>query len=372
MSAWLLVVLVSVAALSMPVVAAAVGPDAATTRQPGVSPGQAVSAGQVGATCDYPGLYEDAIGSVVQVSRAEGEGSGFVYRTADGNGTSYVLTNQHVVGDAGAVTVRFKEGEYGTGSVVGRDAYADLAVVRVDGTPAYADPLPIAGSVPRPGRGVAAIGSPFGLAGTVTHGIVSGVNRSMPTDSGFAVPDVVQTDAPINPGNSGGPLLACDGTVVGVNTAGVQAAVGENVGFAISAPLIRRVAPALIDAGEVDWPYLGVRSVDATPAVAEANGLAIARGVVVAETIEGGPAAGVLQPSGEVQTVRGQPVPTGGDVIVGIDGRRVDTGEDLSSYLATESAPGDVVSLSVIRDGDRQQVNVTLGERPAPGTTGDG
>ena len=329
-------------------------------------------AGQVGPTCDYSGLYADAIGSVVQVSRAEGEGSGLVYRRADGNDTSYVLTNQHVVGDATTVTVRFRQGEYGTGTVVGRDAYADLAVVRVDGAPGYAVPLPIAESVPRPGRGVAAIGSPFGLPGTVTHGIVSGVNRSMPTDRGFAVPDVVQTDAPINPGNSGGPLLACDGTVVGVNTAGIQAAVGDNVGFAISPPLIRRVAPALIDAGEVDWPYLGIRSVDVTPAVAEANGLQAARGVVVVETIEGGPAAGALRPSEEVQTVRGQPAPTGGDVIVAIDGRQVDTGEDLSSFLATEAAPGDAVSITVLRDGERQQVNVTLGERPAPGTTAGG
>lgn len=329
-------------------------------------------AGQAGPTCDYAGLFDETIGSVVLVSRSGGEGSGFVYETFEGNATSYVLTNEHVVAEAGNVTVRFREGEYGTGTVVGRDAYADLAVVRVDGTPGYADALPIAADVPRPGRGVAALGSPFGLRSTITHGIVSGVNRSMPTDRGYAVPDVVQTDAPINPGNSGGPLLTCDGAVVGVNTAGIQAAFGENVGFAISSSLIRRVAPALIAEGEVDWPYLGIRSTDVTPAVADSNGLDVANGVAVVETVEGGPSAGVLQPSGAVRTVDGEAVPTGGDVIVAIEGRPVDNGEDLSSYLATEAAPDETVNITVVRDGEQEGVEVTLGERPGPQTAAGG
>ena len=328
--------------------------------------------GQLGTTCDFAEVYEGTIDSVVLVTSAGGQGSGFVYRTDAGNGTGYVVTNAHVVGDADSVTVRFREGEFGNGTVVGRDAYADLAVVRVEESPGYAEALPVAESVPAPGRGVAALGSPFGLRGTVTHGIVSGVNRSMPTDRGYSVPDVIQTDAPINPGNSGGPLLTCDGAVVGVNTAGVSAALGDNVGFAISAPLIRRVVPELLDDGDVAWPYLGIRSTDVTPAIARANGLEVARGVAVVETVGGGPVAGVLQSSEEVRSVEGRPVPVGGDVIVAIDGRPVATGEDLSSYLAREAAPGEITSLTVVRDGQRQRVNVTLGERPRSATAPGG
>ena len=330
------------------------------------------AAAQVGGTCDFAGLYNQTIESVVLVRHRGGQGSGFVYRTLGGNDTVYVVTNQHVVGDASTVEVRFRGGTYETGTVVGRDAYADLAVVRVPDAPTESTALDVADSVPRPGTGVAALGSPFGLQGSITHGIVSGVNRSMPTERGFSVPDVLQTDAPINPGNSGGPLVACDGTVVGVNTAGIQADVGENIGFAVSAPLIQRVVPALIADGDVEWPYLGVRTADVTPAVAEANDLEEARGVIVVETVEGGPAAGVLRPSREVRTAGGQSVPVGGDVIVGIDGRTVQTGEDLSSYLATAAAPGDRVELTVLRDGQRRQVSVVLGERPRQPTTRGG
>ena len=362
-SAWIVAAVAIVAVVAMSAGAVGVGRPSAS------GPAGDRVAGQIGTTCDYAAVYGETIDSVVLVSRGGGQGSGFVYRTDGGNATAYVVTNAHVVGDAGTVTVRFREGEFGNGTVLGRDAYADLAVVRVEEPPGYAEALPIAESVPSPGRGVAALGSPFGLRGTVTHGIVSGVNRSMPSDRGFSVPDVIQTDAPINPGNSGGPLLTCDGTVVGVNTAGVSAALGDNVGFAISAPLIDRVVPELLEDGDVAWPYLGIRSTDVTPAVARANGLDVARGVAVVETVEGGPAAGVLRPSQEVRTVDGQPVPVGGDVIVAIDGRPVATGEDLSSHLATEAAPGDTATLTVVRDGERQRVNVTLGERPRRATS---
>lgn len=359
-SVWLVGAVLLVTALAVPAIATT------GTHADGPSePDGATGADQTGTTCEYDRLYDDAVGSVVLVDAPAGGGSGFVYASGDGEGSNYVLTNQHVVGEAATVLVQFRDDEYREADVVGRDAFADLAVLRVDRTPEYADALPIAEDPPDPGQEVVAIGSPFGLEGTVTHGIVSGVNRSMPTDRGYAVPDVVQTDAPVNPGNSGGPLLDCDGAVVGVNTAGIQAAFAENVGFAISQSLVHRVAPTLIEEGEVEWPYLGVGTVDVTPAVADERGLERARGIVVVETLEDGPAADVLRPADDVRSVEGQPVPSGGDVVLAIDGRRVDTGEDLSSYLATETAVGDTVTLGIVRDGERLEVNVTLEARPA-------
>jgi S1-C subfamily serine protease len=318
------------------------------------------------AACDYTDLYEQTVGSVVAVRTTTGQGSGFVYRDFDANATSYVVTNAHVVRDASEVTVEFTRGESRRGTVVGRDTYSDLAVVRVDDTPGYAGALSVARSPPEPGAKVAAIGNPLGFGETITQGIVSGLNRTIPAQGGFSIPDVIQTDTAINPGNSGGPLLTCDGTVVGVNTAGIVAVQVENVGFAVSSTLINRVVPSLISTGEFDHAYLGVSVVPISPQIAAANDLNTTRGLYVNRVIEPGPAAGILRGTTGTATVDGVPVPTGGDVIVGIDGRPVASGEDLSSYLVAKASPGDTVPVAVIRDGERQQVNVTLGERPEP------
>ncbi len=317
---------------------------------------------QQGAACDFAELYDETIDSVVLVGTAGGQGSGFVYEAFD-NGTSYVVTNEHVLGDAGRVEIRFRRGESRTGTVVGTAAAADLGVVRVTGTPGYVSALPLADSVPEPGRKVAAFGSPFGLRGTVTQGIVSSTDRAVPTARGFLIPDVVQTDAAINPGNSGGPLVTCDGEVVGVNTAGIPAAQAENIGFAVSAPLVGRVVPRLIATGEFEFAYLGVRTTEVTPTMAEAMGLETTRGVMVVETVAGGPAAGVLEGATGVVTVGDRTVRVGGDVVLAIDGEPVRTAEDLSGYLATEASPGDEVTLTVVRDGERRNVTVTLGGR---------
>jgi S1-C subfamily serine protease len=247
--------------------------------------------------------------------------------------------------------------------VTGLLVYTDLAVYQFNAPPDEAVALSVADETPAVGERVAAVGSPFGLEGTMTHGLVSGVNRSMPTGTGFRLPDTVQTDAPINPGNSGGPLVTCDGEVVGVNRAGG----GDNVGFAVSPELVQRVVPELAENGSYDNPYLGIRSVPVTPTVAEANGLNVSQGVLVFEAINGGPAEGTLQGSDRTEVVDGQQVPVGGDVIVAIDGQSVSSQEQLGSYLATETSPGDEVELTVIRDGERTAVNVTLGERPDPG-----
>ena len=328
-----------------------------------------------GRTSDYERLYERVVPSVVSVYVSEGgprgAGSGFVY-DAD-----HVATNHHVVRDDRSVQVRFADGRWRRGSVVGTDAYTDLAAVRVREMPANAPPLPVAADVPAPGRPVAALGNPMGLDGSVTAGIVSGVNRSMGTGGGFAIPDVVQTDAAINPGNSGGPLVAetDDGghEVVGVN----RATGGDNIGFAVSARLVARVVPGLIADGIYRHPYLRVRTLDVTPAVAEANGLDEPRGALVVEVGdrpdrdrsagERGAEDAALRSCTGHRRVRGRSVPIGGDVIVAVDGEPVRTHEELRRYRSVDTRPGDAVDVTVLRDGadGERTLPVRLSERPA-------
>jgi len=315
---------------------------------------------------DYVALYDATIDSVVTIQavtdRGTSQGTGFVY---DGNG--HVVTNEHVVGDSEDVTVRFADGTWREATVVGTDVYTDLAVLEVQSVPTAAEPLPIAATNPETGQRVAALGSPFGLEGTITSGIVSGVNRSMRTEAGFSIPATVQTDAPINPGNSGGPLVSMNGTVVGVN----RAKQGDNVGYAISPQVVERVVPGLIRNGSYDHAYVGIGSVPVTPAVAEANGLAQARGVHVVAVVDGGPAEGVLQPADGQTTVNGRTVRTGGDVILAVDGTAIDTQQELSRVLMLQTSPGETISMTVLRDGEETTVEVTLDERPAPSELGD-
>ncbi|WP_227377036.1 S1C family serine protease [Haladaptatus halobius] len=311
----------------------------------------------------YEQLYTETIPSVVSVyvtprnvaGRARsGAGSGFVY---DREG--HVVTNHHVVSGSDEVELRFSQGDWRSGGVVGRDIDTDLAVVQVADLPEYANPLPVAADEPKPGQRVAALGNPMGLDGTITTGIVSGTNRSLPTGNGFAIPDTVQTDAAINPGNSGGPLVTLDGEVVGVN----RARQGDNIGFAISAAIVGRVVPDLIADGYYRHPYLKVSTLDVSPLVAEANGLAETGGVLVVD-VRLGPASGALVGCEAVRVLRGREIPVGGDVIVGVDDRAVRSHEELMRYLITETHPGEVVEVKLVRDGRRTTEPVTLGERP--------
>lgn len=198
-------------------------------------------------TCDFSALYDRSIDSVVSVGvetpRAAGEGSGFVYELS--GSTGYVVTNQHVVEGATRLRVQFNRGQWRRATVVGTAPRSDLAVLRVRNVPNYVDTLPVAKQQAEPGQSVAALGSPLGLQGTITQGVVSGVNRTLPSRHGSTISGVVQTDAAINPGNSGGPLVNCRGRVVGVNTAGIVG--GENLGFAISARMLRKTVPPLVD-----------------------------------------------------------------------------------------------------------------------------
>jgi S1-C subfamily serine protease len=200
------------------------------------------------------------------------------------------VTNQHVVDGGEKFQVQFREGEWSRARLVGSDAFSDLAVLELLDRPGYATPLEFVEEGPPTGAPVLALRAPFGLTESATAGIISARNRSLPAESGFRVPASVQTDAAVTPGNSGGPLLDMDGRVVGVVSAGG----GENLAFAVSAAVCRRVLPALRSGGEFAYAHMGVQLTDVTPALAQANALELAQGAMVTGVTDGGPAATVL------------------------------------------------------------------------------
>ena len=299
----------------------------------------------------------------------QSQGSGFIY---DAEG--HIVTNNHVVEDAESVLVVFHNGLWAEADVVAADPQADLAVIRVT-PPATFEwrVLPVdEGDSLRVGHTVVAIGNPFGLAGTMTTGVVSALGRGIPVGDGnvtrYTLPDVIQTDAAINPGNSGGPLIDLQGRVAGVNFAiRSQERSSSGVGFAIPAAVVRRVVPALIEDGAFDYAYLGLSgssiSADIAGALELPEGLL---GVYVAEVIPGGPSADAGLRGGDepVDGPNGVRFWHGGDIITAIDGQSVQRFEDLVSYLVTRAAPGQQVNLSVLRDGSSVSVAVQLGERP--------
>jgi len=302
----------------------------------------------------YTRVYRETIDGVVLVQPSRGQGTGFAYDS------SHVVTNAHVVGTESEAEIRFQTGEWTTGTVVGTDPHSDLAVLDVGSLPTGVEPLSLADGQPAIGQEVVAIGNPYDLNGTVTTGIVSGVNRAIPAQTGFTIPDAIQTDAAVNPGNSGGPLVALDGDVVAVINSGG----GDNIAFGISAALTARVVPSIIETGAYDHAYLGVSLAPVTPTIAAANDLSEPRGLLVVDTVAGGPSDGILQPSTDTERVDGRQVPTGGDVITAIDDEPVQTTEDLGSHLALQKRPGETTTLRVRRDGESTTVVVRLGVRP--------
>jgi S1-C subfamily serine protease len=276
----------------------------------------------------------------------------------------HLVTNEHIVGEARSAAVRFRNDGWREVSIVGSDVYSDLGVVRVADPPDDATPLALVDAEAPVGTEVVAVGNPFGLSGSVTAGIVSGNDRSLDAPNGFSIPDAVQTDAAANPGNSGGPLVTLDGEVAGVINSGVRG--GDNVGFAISAALTERVVPALVARGEYEHSYVGVAPVDVGPDLARANNLPVTWGVYIDETRTGTPADGVLRGSTGSAVVDDREIPTGGDVVVNIDGTVIQTRQDLGTFLALETSPGDTVTVTVIRDERTEQVRLRLASRPEP------
>ncbi|MBI4493574.1 MAG: trypsin-like peptidase domain-containing protein [Chloroflexi bacterium] len=290
--------------------------------------------------------------------RQQGEGSGFV---VDRSGL--VLTNNHVVEGARRIVVRFSDGTESNATVMGTDPGTDLAVLKADRVPANQGIAALGDSDQvEPGQTAVAIGSPFGLAQTITAGIISAVNRDWGSAGGRPMRGLIQTDAPVNPGNSGGPLLNLQGEVIGITTAiesPVRGSVG--IGFAIPSNEAKRLLPQLARGEQVDHPWLGISGTALTPELARQLNLSVQQGVLVSEAIADGPAAQAGLRGGRSTTESDTPV--GGDVITAADGKAVGSVQELASYLDTRHV-GDQVRLSVLRDGQTIEVPVTLGAWP--------
>jgi len=267
---------------------------------------------------------------------SEAEGSGFVI---DGDG--HIATNQHVVDGATSIKVTFADGKTASAKVVGTDRSTDVAVIQVDAAKAELHPLSFADSADvQVGDGVVAIGSPFGLEGTVTTGIVSALDRTIQAPNNFTISGAIQTDAAINHGNSGGPLLDSAGHVIGINSQ-IESDSGGNdgIGFAVPSSIVQRVAQQLVSGGKVAHAYLGVQLSDATSGA----------GASIGQIAGGGPAS-----DAGLRT---------GDVVTAIDGKAIG-GADALVNAVDAHKPGDQVTLTVRRGGDTSQIKVKLGTRP--------
>lgn len=301
-------------------------------------------------------------------------GSGFV---VDQEG--HIVTNYHVVEGADQLEIAFPSGKKTRAEVLGTDLDSDIAVIKVELDPADLHPLYLSDSdLIRVGQTVVAIGNPFGFRGTMTVGIVSGLGRSMeslhdaPGGGVFSAGDIIQTDAAINPGNSGGPLINLNGEVVGVNRAiytnnfsSSGDPVSSGLGFAISINIVKRVLPALIAEGEYAYPYVGITSInDLSLLQQEALNLTRATGVYVNRITTGSPAerAGLI--GGSLSTAYPD-LRAGGDLIIAIDGYEVLTFADFIGYIIKNKSPGDQIQVTVVRDGEVVEIELTLGERPS-------
>jgi S1-C subfamily serine protease len=329
-------------------------------------------------------IYERVNASVVNIEVVtqfhsatdiiDSSGSGFVI-DADG----HIVTNSHVVREAEEILVTFFDGYVTEAEVVGMDDYSDLAVIRVDPSASPLVPVELGDSNElRVGQRVVAIGNPFGLEGSMTVGIVSALGRSLPsaqlldpTYAGYSNPSIIQIDASVNPGNSGGPLLNSYGQVIGINTA-IRTENGSFQGIAFAVPVntMRRVIPQLIETGNAQYSWLGIESPPnergtSVAALADELGFSVRNGVLVSAVIDDSPAfrAGLRGGTEEIQ-VRGIFVPVDGDIIVAINGMMVRDIDDLVAYLVENTSPGDTVVLTIVRDGQTLDLDVTLGVRP--------
>ncbi|MGE5374323.1 MAG: S1C family serine protease, partial [Bacteroidota bacterium] len=294
-------------------------------------------------------------------------GSGFVW---DQQG--HIVTNNHVVSGADKIEVTFKDGTIVPAKLVGADPDSDLAVIQVDVPASQLHPVAMADSTAiKVGELAVAIGNPFGLEGSMTTGIISAVGRSLPADEtssqSYSIPDVIQTDASINPGNSGGVLVDAQGQVLGVTSA-IESPVRANagVGFAIPSAIVKNVVPALISDGKYVHTWLGISGTTLTPDLAnQMNVNAGQRGALVEEVMPNSPAekAG-LKASNKQITIDGQNAMVGGDVITAIDNQKVFEMDDLIAYLARDTKVDQKVTLTILRDGKEQNVDVTLAARP--------
>ena len=319
-------------------------------------------------------LYEKCIPAVVQVEsvasapapflspfgldipKMRGQGSGFII---DAEG--HILTNNHVVDKVSTVQVYLSDGTELEGKVIGTDPNNDIALVQVDATkiPGLAYLVLADSSKVKPGQMAVALGSPFGLQGSITVGIVSGIGRSIPGSSSRNMTGIIQTDAAINPGNSGGPLLNSHGEVIGINTA-IEAS-ANGVGFAVPIDTAKKILPELLKGGSIKTPWLGIEGMQVSKDLVDRLKLKADKGVYVVGVMAGSPAekAGLVESGRNSQNE----ATAGGDIITAIDSTPVTKVEDILSYFNGKK-PGDTVTLSVQRGDQQISVPVVLGEWP--------
>ncbi len=291
-------------------------------------------------------------------------GSGFII---DREG--HIVTNDHVAQADPNLLVTLADEHTVPAAVVGTDPGSDLAVIQIDVAADLLTVVPLGESAGlRVGQRAIAIGNPFGLARTVTTGIISSLGRTLPRDdSDFQIAELIQTDAAINPGNSGGPLLNSQGEVIGVNTA-IRSLTGVNsgVGFAIPVDIVRRVVPELISLGHYRHPWVGVTGATISPEMVEVMELPVETGVLIFSVEPDSPAskAGLLGGDSEV-VIAGRPMWEGGDILVAIGGMPVNDFDDLVNYLASNTSVGEEVNVTIVRDGVERSVTLVLEERPS-------
>jgi serine protease Do len=302
-----------------------------------------------------------------------GMGSGFVWDTQ-----GYIVTNNHVVADATSIMVTFADGTTADATLVGTDPNADLAVIKVNVDASLLFPVEVGDSTQvQVGQLAIAIGNPYGLANTMTQGIISALSRSLPADlssqnttssTTYTIPDIIQTDAAINPGNSGGVLVDITGKLIGVTFA-IESNSNANagIGFVIPAEIVNKVVPSIVANGKFDHPYLGIYGGNLNPSIAKAMGLdENQKGVLLNSVTSNGPAekAG-LRGSTQTVTIDGQDVEVGGDVIIAINGISINQIDELVSYIFLKTNAGEKATLTVLRDGKQIDLTVTIGAIPA-------
>jgi 2-alkenal reductase len=355
------------------------------TNGPPAGPRLAASEPLPGTGFDARAIYRERAGGVVTVeSLFDDHADLFAGGTAQGSGfvvseDGYILTNSHVITTAGEgdgsgepepasrVFVEFRDGDRAEAKIVGWDVFDDVGLLKVDPRVHELQPLPLGDSSRVvAGEPVAAIGSPFGQENSLSVGVVGATERSIPSlTSQYRLVDAIQTDAEINRGNSGGPLLDARGRVIGINAQiRSESGTAEGVGFAVPIDAAVRSMRQLIQGGRVRYAWAGISTRTITPALARRFGLGAPRGAAVETVVDGSPAddAG-LRPGSERQQWAGLDVLTGGDLIVAVDGREVETAEDVVRAV-TQRLPGERARFEILRGGRRVIVEVVLGERP--------
>jgi len=291
----------------------------------------------------------------------QGSGSGSIMDTK-----GHILTNHHVVANAQKLEVTLADGSKWPAKLIGSDPDNDLAVIKIDAPREKLKVIPMGDSKNlRIGQKVLAIGNPFGLERTLTTGVISSLGRTIRSDTGALMEDIVQTDAAINPGNSGGPLLNSEGEIIGINSAIISPTGGSvGIGFAIPVNTAKRLIPELISKGYVTYPWIGATIQSLIPEVAKYLKIKVDRGAMIAEVVRGGPAdKGGLRGGDQRVQVGNIIMVVGGDIVVKADQQDVKTHDELIRYIR-EKKPGSIITLRVYRKEKYEDVKVTLGERP--------